>query len=206
MGGYIEISQFKEETTEGRPYCDIENLDSGGITRIYFNWQPTGFGYKPFLVCPACGERRIRLYRHGSRYICRDCCPKNIYWRSQHTAPGGKDRLVYLMAKYARSCGIELKDGPFQYFDYKRPKYKHSKKWENDLKVLQILENMRFQTILCHKRWSSETIKSILKRTNSFYHIFDIIEIPAFLISWDQGIDFYERFATKHCNHPGNRL
>jgi len=200
MNYFIEISDFKEETAEGLSYRDIVDPDHGARTRICFDWQLTGFGEKPFLVCPVCGKRRVKLYDYDRQYICRQCYPINVYKGIQHTTPGGKDHIAYIMIRYAKKTGIEMKRGPFCYFDYDKPKYKNWDKWADDLKVLQALESMRFQAIFLQRIWSKETIDSILKRTNSYYNMFELGDIqshPLRLLNWDDGVNLYERLMQK---------
>jgi hypothetical protein len=187
MHYFIEISQFKEQITAESTYIDI-TIGSCFSGRIYLSKQKTGFGYKHFMICQKCNTRHTELFYYEKSFICRKCYPENIYYEIQHRAKGGNKYIAYIMRRYAEKIGIAIKRFPFCYEDYEKPKYRKDK-WVNDLKVLQALEDMRYQTIAYNKRWSNKTIKSVLTWNNLSLYWLDIWEIQdrCIRIMWEQG-------------------
>lgn len=182
---YFDVSDIK-------PDVDIEQsstriLLDGKPLDIELSRQKTGFGYKLFLQCPICMQRRSKLYIDANILKCRECIPGNIYRRIQHTPNGGDDFISYKMSRFAEINGIEFIRHPFRYYNYLKPKYKHEEKWVINITILQALENMRTQTIQSKKRWSKETLSSVLNGTNLFLHIYEIYYIYEQPMNWDIG-------------------
>lgn len=167
---------------------DVEYIKLKNITvRIYIAKQKTGFGYKHFLQCPNCGSNRERLYLTGNNQIyCRSCSPKHIkkeiYRGITYTTRGGRDEIAYRMARIAKVYSIPLKF-PFDYMSIilKRPKYMRLNKWTEGLYKLQILENMRNQTIFFNKKYEAALIQRILED-----HLYDytIADVQRYFLNW----------------------
>lgn len=152
---------------------------------IYIDEQKTGFGYKKFFICPDCGERRTKLYIINMCNIyCRTCSPKGPCEGITHTTRGGTDEIEYRMARVAAIYKIPLKY-PFQFYDviWKRPKYMRYEKWEEGLYKLQVLENMRFQTIFFKKKYSASVINRVLNYCPCKY---SMLELMKYLINWEE--------------------
>lgn len=156
--------------------------------RVKFARQKTGFGYKVFMVCPQCGERRVKLYLIDRYLICRTCIPINVYKGMQHTTKGGCDYITYIMGRFAQKNGIDFKRHPFHYYEYDKPKYKHWDKWRDSLTIMQALANMRFQTIFMKKIWDTKTIDSVLNFNNKLLYIYDLVELDERILNWDIGV------------------
>jgi hypothetical protein len=186
MNYYIDIDSFKEDIATGVDYSDIVT-DGIVQSRIRFAKQRTGYGFKYFLICPNCGSRRTKLYYFNESYLCRQCYPNNIHRLTQHSAKGGYKDISNRMSRFGERHGIEFDRHPFHYYNHEVPKYKHREKWFENLAIMQALANMRFQTIFMKKRWSRETIKSVLSGTNQFLYLFELDEIDEYILDWDSG-------------------
>lgn len=157
---------------------------------VKITYQKTGFGEKPFLCCPECGSRRVKLYLFTERLLCRDCLPYSIYRGLTHTTKGGHKYIKYRMQRLAAQNGIILK-GPFHYDDYPKPKGKNDDAWEMVLKKLQALENMRNQALSFNKRYSEQTIRSVLQGNNALIHELWLHDMDRHFYNWDEGYFAY---------------
>jgi hypothetical protein len=72
------------------------------LDRLLLEWQPSTFGgSRPFLVCPRCKCRRVRLYLHGS-IACRVCLRAVYRSQSVSDTPNShaqRERLLSLLAR-----------------------------------------------------------------------------------------------------------
>lgn len=155
-------------------------------TDIYISEQKTGFGVKRFMVCPYCGKRRERLYIVNESLIyCRTCLPNglSIYKGLTHSTDGGTREIEYRMKRAAHKYKIPIRKWPFSYIDvlFDRPKYYRIKKWDEGLRVLQILENLRTQTIFYSNTYKPEIIDRLIKG-----HLYDysLPELEKWLYNW----------------------
>ncbi|WP_312427106.1 hypothetical protein [Lacrimispora sp.] len=153
---------------------------------VKITYQKTGFGEKPFLCCPECGCRRVKLYLFAGMLLCRDCLPYSIYRGLTHTTKGGHKYIKYRMQRLAAKNGIILK-GPFHYANYPKPNGKNDDAWEMVLKKIQALENMRNQALSFNKRYSEKTIRSVLQERNILLYVFDLYDIDRYFYNWDEG-------------------
>ena len=168
---------------------DVKEVLDGDVDRFKYRGnlieltrQRTGFGYKTFFRCPLCSQRRTDLYSTGDSIYCRSCSPVSIYWGIQNTTRGGTLELYYRMLKIAYKNNIEFKP-PFSYYNFllKEPK-QNVKEWRKAIKQLQILENMRFQTIFFQKRYDSKLIDYVI---NKCLYLYDLCEIEKYIIDWE---------------------
>lgn len=173
---------------------DIKNLDlkkhkdyvevSATKDKIYFTEQVTGFGVKHFLECPRCSSRREIIYLVDYKYLyCRGCIPINIYKGIQNSTKGGETEIHYRMKQIAKEYGINEWEFPFDYMQllFSRPKYMRVKKWQEGIRKLQALENMRFQNILYKNKYNSKTIGHVFKNRLYTYTLRDMRDL---FINW----------------------
>lgn len=173
-------------TNQSNAYLSIDDQPF----HVKITYQKTGFGEKPFFCCPKCGSRRVNLYLYAERILCRECLPYSIYRGLTHTTKGGSKYIKYRMQRLAAKNGIILK-GPFHYYNYPKPKGKNDDAWEMILKKLQGLENMRIQALSFNKRYSENTIRSVLQGKNTLLYALDLYDIDKYFYNWDKGyIDF----------------
>lgn len=161
---------------------DIKEFKYYG-TDIELTEQRTGFGYKKFFKCPICNQRRADLYIYRGRVYCRSCCPSSPYWGIQNTTRGGLLEFEYRQRRIADKNNIEYK-APFSYYNFllKEPKI-NKEKWLRAIKQLQVLENMRFQTIFYQKKFKSDLIDYVLKNCLDFYNLADV---EKYIIDWER--------------------
>lgn len=151
---------------------------------VYLSEQKTGYGVKHFFRCPRCSSRREKLYLIDYKHLyCRSCIPINIYKGIQNKTKGGEAELHYRMLKTAKEYGITDWEFPFDYMELSlsRPKYMRFKKWEEGIRKLQVLENMRFQNILYKNKYNSKVINQVFK--NSLY-TYTLREMRDSFIDW----------------------
>lgn len=123
--------------------------------------QKTGFGIRYFLVCPACGRRFQRLYLCGNRLLCRTCGNIPVYRGIQNSTKGGYTEIEYRMERFAGKHDIEF-TYPFDYMNFLLDERVHSRGFRDKLRVLQALENMRFQCIFFRSKYGTRTVRSVL--------------------------------------------
>ncbi|MDR1772085.1 MAG: hypothetical protein LBS02_15825 [Hungatella sp.] len=187
---YIDVKNVMEVmkgsefpgTDQSNAYLSIDDQPF----HIKITYQKTGFGEKAFLCCPKCGSRRVKLYLYAERLLCRECLPYSIYSGLTHTTKGGHKNIKYKMQRLAAKNGIILK-GPFHYDNYPKPKGKNADEWELILKKLQALENMRNQVIFINKRYSDQTMRSVLQGNNALLHELWLYDIDRYFYNWDEG-------------------
>lgn len=168
----------------------------GSSDKIHITRQKTGFGYKRFLICPNCGERRTKLYSYNQiDMYCRACIPGGMYKGITHTTKGGTLNIHYRMNRIAEKYNIKFKV-PFSYYQLllERPKYMRYDKWEEGARKLQILENMRFQTIFFQKKYDSNLIKYVLE--NCLY-IYELWEIDKYILNWEEIAFIHKKWAQR---------
>lgn len=170
---YLDIRKYKD-------YVEV----SATKDKIYFTKQVTGYGIKNFFECPRCNSRRENIYLIDHKYIyCRGCIPINIYKGIQNNTKGGDEELYYRMKQVAKECNIKEWEFPFNYMEliFNRPKYMRVKKWEEGIRKLQALENMRFQYILYKNKYNSKAIDHVFK--NRLY-TYTLLEMRNNFINW----------------------
>lgn len=187
---YIDVKNVMEVikgseypgTDQSNAYLSIDDQPF----HVKITYQKTGFGEKPFLCCPKCGSRRVKLYLYAERLLCRECLPYSIYSGLTHTTKGGHKYIKYRMQRLAAKNEIILK-GPFHYDDYPKPKGKNADEWELILKKLQALENMRNQALSFNKRYSDQTMRSVLQGNNALLYELWLYDLDRYFYNWDEG-------------------
>lgn len=176
----IDIRQFKDLGIDTEK--DFLILDKP-YPNIYFAQQKTGYGSKNFFICPTCGNRREKLFIINKNVYCRSCSPISPYKGIQNSTKGGERELAYRISKTAREYQINYKF-PFRYWEYifDRPKYMRVKKWQDGIRKMQILENMRFQNILYKTNYEPKLINFIFKYCLYRHSIKDI---HGYIIDWN---------------------
>lgn len=170
------------------------SLDNGREYEVQFADQRTGYGEKKFFICPKCGSRRTKLYLYGDWLLCRSCYPGEFYQSIKNVTPGGDIYIAHLMRSLARKEQIELRRIPFCYLEYRKPKYRHFKKWHTAIVKLQALENMRGQAIFFNKRYPLDVIRGVLKGENALLYVCTLQELDQYFYDWKDGSRLYNRF------------
>ena len=168
-------------------------LDNSREYEVHFAGQRTGYGEKKFFICPRCGSRRTKLYLYGDRLLCRSCYPGAFYRTIKNVTPGGDLYIAHLMRSLARKEQIELQRVPFCYLEYRKPKYRHFKKWHTAIVKLQALENMRNQAIFFNKRYLLDVIRGVLKGENALLYVCTLRELDQYFYNWEDGSRLYNR-------------
>ncbi len=76
-----------------------------GPEGVALAWTPCYFGgSRPWLVCPQCGARRLRLYEHGGLIACRACLGLSYACR--------RERRRWRVVRRARKLRLRLGGGP----------------------------------------------------------------------------------------------
>lgn len=141
-----------------------DKLSTSTGQAIEIDRQKTGFGYKKFFICPTCGERRADLYIWRNTFRCRSCYPGNVYAGIQNVPHGGYRYIEYMMKQVAKSERQPLRI-PYHFQEWilsPKPKYMRWQKWYDGQKKLQVLENMRFQSIFFKTKYPGFVIDKVL--------------------------------------------
>lgn len=163
----VSIKQVQDKLNKEVKSCIIEGIP------VDISKQKTGYGFKSFLNCPLCNSRREKLYLYKEIPICRQCYPYNIYNNIQNSTKGGEPEIHYRMLRVAKEYGFKDWEFPFNYMDFllNRPKYYRVKKWEEGIRKMQVLENMRFQNILYKNRYTGKDIERVFKHRLCTYNL-----------------------------------
>lgn len=192
MREYVDIRECVVLGASKMMAADICTID-GKEYSVDFIRQKTGYGEKPFFVCPVCGKRRERLYISGNQLICRECYPDPVYRDIKNVSVGSLKYLTCRMKRLAEKERIIIKSLPFCYLDYGKPRYRHFDSWHMTITKLQALENMRMQDE--SKRYSLEVINSIFEEKNLFLFTLDLYGIYKYVIDWDTGYSDYKKIS-----------
>lgn len=192
MREYVDIRECVVLGASKMMAADIRTID-GKEYSVNFTRQKTGYGEKPFFVCPVCGKRRERLYISGNQLICRECYPDPVYRDIKNVSVGSLKYLTCRMKRLAEKERIIIKSLPFCYLDYGKPRYRHFDSWHMTITKLQALENMRMQDE--SKRYSLEVINSIFEEKNLFLFTLDLYGIYKYVIDWDTGYSDYKKIS-----------
>lgn len=193
MRQYIDIKDCLDIGNKDMTSAALTMVD-GKEFQVGFQRQKTGYGERLFMQCPRCGRRRMKLYIYKELLLCRDCYPFPVYRGIKNVTPGGYKYIGYRMRKFAAANGIAIKKFPFDYLEYERPKYKHKEKWEEQLKILQALENMRIQSHEKKFYYSVETVNSVLKYKNLYLYASNLEDLAIYAYDWELGREAYCRY------------
>lgn len=183
MKTYIDVKDFNKLGCKELQTAMIQ-LKSGRKYSIQFSQQKTGYGKKLFLICQGCSSRRTKLFVCGNELLCRECYPLPEYRGIKNVTPGGYEYIEWRMLMLARSKQIPLKF-PFHYLEYQKPKYKHFDKWQEAIKKLQALENMRNQAIFFKKRYTLKTINRVYHGQHSLLKQCSLQELDRYFYRWE---------------------
>lgn len=167
--------------------------DAKGVTlrigdkmqHIRIAYQNTGFGKKWFFVCPYCSKNVQHLYIDGTDLKCRTCGGVK-YTGIQNCTKGGYDEIAYRMKRYAAAHDIQF-SFPFNYLDFALDARIRKTKFRDSVKVLQALENMRFQGIICKTTYSAETIRQVTSGKHPLLQICSLMELKEYFYDWETG-------------------
>nr|DAV81924.1 MAG TPA: Trm112p-like protein [Caudoviricetes sp.] len=148
-------------------------------------YQNTGFGKKRFFLCPYCSKNVQYLYITGNGLKCRTCGDVK-YTGIQNNTKGGYDEIAYRMKKYAAAHDIQF-SFPFNYLDFVLDDRMHREKFRNYVIVLQALENMRFQGIICKTTYSAKTIRLVTSGKHPLLQKCSLMELKEYFYDWETG-------------------
>ena len=92
------------------------------------------------------------------------------------------------MERYAKKNNIEIVRFPFNYMDYiqdERPMKKGKDSFRMKLKVLQALENMRFQTIMMKKTFSNQAIRKVISEKHPILQKVSLKDMTMIWYDWE---------------------
>lgn len=147
-----------------------------------------GYGDRRYFVCPCCGKKRTILYYINHGFKCRDCGHFNPYKKIQNGTKGGSSEIQYRMERYAKKNNIEIVRFPFNYMDYiqdERLMKKGKDSFRMKLKVLQALENMRFQTIMMKKTFSNQAIRKVISEKHPILQKVSLKDMTMIWYDWE---------------------
>ena len=147
-----------------------------------------GYGDRRYFVCPCCGKKRTILYYINHGFKCRDCGHFNPYKKIQNGTKGGSSEIQYRMERYAKKNNIEIVRFPFNYMDYiqdERLMKKGKNSFRMKLKVLQALENMRFQTIMMKKTFSNQAIRKVISEKHPILQKVSLKDMTMIWYDWE---------------------
>lgn len=160
MARGVDISMIKDCIPAGENQI-IYKTDKARTLTI--SPQKTGFGTRYFFVCPACGKRFQKLYLCGNRLLCRMCGKVPVYQGIQNSTKGGYIEIQYRMNRFAAKHDIAF-DYPFDYMHFLLDERIRRQGFRDKLRILQALENMRFQCIMFRSKYDTKTMRSVLTR------------------------------------------
>lgn len=112
------------------------------------------------MICPICSKCAKQFYLHNDLWMCRKCSGVNPYQGIQNNTKGGYDEIAYRMIRYAKQNDITF-DFPFDYLKFCFDPRNTKKKFRKSVKILQALENMRFQGIFFGTTYTAKVIKNV---------------------------------------------
>jgi len=164
--------------------------EDGGDIDIHLITQRTGFGYRRYFLCPACGRKCGKIHWHKGQLHCRTCTPLDIYgYRQSLYDEGGTALIVWNMRKLVKAISDQPIKWPFHYYDYSiepppgmtAAKYNRWEKKQRDtLLKLQILENMRTCAIFLGCKFGAADIKRYT--SPEFTKYFELWQVAEFQI------------------------
>lgn len=182
---YIEIKQFKEKVPPDAKSATFQTKE-GKENTVYFGYQKTGYGKKRFFLCPCCGKRVTKLYSMRYGYRCRECGGINPYEGIKNMTKGGSDEITYRMLKYAAKHGIQF-EFPFDYLQFATDERIRKKSFLKSLKILQGLENMRFQAIMNKTTYASKVLSSVCKGQHLLLQEKSLYDLKNWIYNWNTG-------------------
>lgn len=192
----IDVGQLKGYIKTETHDVTIRTGDKSQV--ICLAYQKTGYGQKRFFVCPYCSKRVQRLYQsEGSDWKYRKCSGVNPYYGMQNNTKGGYDEIAYRMRKYADKVGIQF-SFPFNYLDFVLDARTHKKKFRDSVKVLQALENMRFQALFYKTRYSSKLLSQVIKGEHPILQQVTLLDLRENIYDWRTGKEIIQCLSAKN--------
>lgn len=182
---YIDVGYFKDKVKADAESITFRNAD-GVENTVLFSYQKTGYGQKRFFCCPSCSKRVQKLYYVGCGYKCRECSGINVYEGIKNRTKGGADEIAYRMGVYAAKHGIEF-DFPFNYLDFANDNRVKKESFRNKLKVLQGLENMRFQAVMNHTIYPVKVLSSVCRGKHPLLKSESLWDLKNWFYDWCNG-------------------
>ena len=179
----IDVRDLKGKIKDNAVQVTLEVI--GKRHQIMLAYQNNGFGKKRFFVCPYCSKNVQYLYITGNSLKCRVCSGMK-YTGIQNNTKGGYVEIAYRMKKYAAAHDIQF-DFPFNYLDFVLDGRMHREKFRNYVIVLQALENMRFQGIICKTTYSAKTIRQVISGKHPLLQKCTLMELKEYFYDWETG-------------------
>lgn len=155
----IKVGQIKDKCRPGAVAVTINSGDR--VQQIELHREKSGCCDRLFFICPWCGRKAAVLYLSRIGWTCRNCCPVSPYHGIQKTTKGGDDEIGYRMKRYAALHGIQF-DFPFDYLAFVQDDRISKASFRKHLKVLQALENMRFNAWYLGERFTAAQIRQVV--------------------------------------------
>lgn len=119
--------------------------------RIGIVYTRTGFGERPWLVCPGCAEKRNRLYLANKIFACREC--HNLTYLSCRASGNELRRLNWKVRDLQYRLGMDTLVNDVFSPDYVgiedtpifKPKYMKQETWERLRRELEIAQLRRLE-------------------------------------------------------------
>lgn len=177
----VRMKEVRKAISEGSG--GFRTVLDGKEYRFGLSWQKTGFGQRCFMVCPACGKRFASLYIKDQRIRCRKCAGINPYYPIQFTTKGGYAELEYRMRNLAAKHDITF-TLPFDYQAFLFDQRLQKESFQEVIRILQALENMRAQSIFFNKTYPARHIKAVLMGRHPTLSGRSLQELRDYYLSW----------------------
>ena len=179
--------------------CTVSIGDNKQTIEVAYKPMPKG-GARRLFVCPNCGGYSFKLLNFGQEWQCRKCCDVNLYRGIQNTTKGGADEIAYRMAKFAEKKDISDFELPFDYMKYCNDdrSIQQNEEFRKNLKIMQALENMRFQAGLFGTRYSAKLLKKVITGMHPLLYQTTLYDLRQSCYDWKKNTVLTEQpaFAT----------
>lgn len=182
MTDCIDIRQLKGKIKDDAQSVVIKTGDKKQT--VILEYQKVGYGQKRFFVCPVCSKRVEQLYPTKTIWKCRKCSGVLPYQGIQNNTKGGYEEIAYRMKRYAKKQEIDF-TFPFDYTQFALDKRNRKPKFRENLKILQALENMRFQCIFQKVRFQNKTIRAVLSGKHILLQVTTLQDLQNNVYDWN---------------------
>lgn len=145
----------------------------------------TGYGARRLFVCPHCGKNKRILYYIQNSFMCAECGHYNPYKDIQNSTKGGSSELQYRMNRIAEKVGIKIQY-PFDYFQVLTDPRASNKKFNEQIRVLQALENMRSQAIFYKIIYGNSIINQVIKGVHPLMEKLTLFDMRQTFWNWNK--------------------
>ena len=181
---YIDIRQLKDRI---KPDETVIKIKTGKQEQnIALEYQTVGFGRRRFFCCPFCSKRVERLYYKNERWRCSRCHGINPYRGIMNGTKGSYDEIAYRMMRYAEKKNIKF-SLPFNYLEFAHDKRIGRKKFRQDLKILQALENMRFHSLFFGQTYKPDDFRSVTSGKHPLLQNVSLSDLKNNVYDWKTG-------------------